>query len=431
MSDHKLNEGVSFIEGILKLGLILKYHTQTEQPIDNEKIQSPAVDVAWFNEENQKFPLFIFEVESSSSNGMTYNPMKVFSKKNERFEKPLFFFQVILKGGQNSSRVEDLKETYGTFNYRIYRIPSSEGEKFLFDILEQHRKISQKLDVINLFDFVIQSKWIEVDLKTLASHIELLEFEKESGIILSSFVLLASRYDNMIPIAFDYIRKIHIDFYSNLRKVNYSTYIGNAWCFPIHLGIIYTFSTDLYLKEKTTRQLKYWQENNSHLSMIGPHFGLDRDYDEFLIWGAGGLFAILAFLFKENNEMRLYFAKELKKIIERSNLEYRIANSLWLFHIIPPIKESIYFYKYIKNTISELGSFSMKSLMNPPFLNHDENFIQDFQKQNDRFPKFNELISLIKSKESVDSHERVKVACSILSANYIDSELGAKIVLII
>ena len=144
MPEHKLDTGINFIDGINELGLILGYHTQTEKTVDMTKQNSPAVDLAWFKEENQKFPLFIFEVESSATNGMTYNPMKVFSKKNEKFEKPLFFFQLVLNGGQDSSRVDDLKETYGTYNYRIYRISTGESQKFLFDIIEQHRRISQK-----------------------------------------------------------------------------------------------------------------------------------------------------------------------------------------------------------------------------------------------------------------------------------------------
>lgn len=428
MSEHKLNEGISFIEGITKLGQILEYHVQNERPIDSEKIQSPAIDIAWFTEENQKFPLFIFEVESTSTNGMTYNPMKVFSKKNEKFEKPLFYFQVILKGGQNSSRVDDLKETYGTYNYRIYRISSSESQNFLFDVLEQHRRVSQKLDVVSLFDFMIQSKWINIDFELLSRHIEVLEFEKESGALLNSFAILASSYKEIIPITFEYIRKIHFDFYSNLNKVNYSTYIGNTWCFPIHLGIINAFTNDLHLKAKTERQLKYWQENNSSLSMIGPHFGLNRDYDEFLIWGAGGLFGVLSSLYKDNNEMRLYFAKELKKILDHTNLDYRIPNILWLLHIIPPVHKSEYFYKYVKNTISELGSFSMSAFWVPPFLDNDEDFLKNFHKQNDPFPEIDELISLIESKRKVTSFECIQTACCILTANYSNGELSGRIV---
>ena len=428
MPEHKLVPGIDFIKGINELGLIMGYHIQTEHPVDNKKIKSPEVDVAWFKEENQKFPLFIFEVESSATNGMAYNPMKVFSKKNEKFEKPLFFFQVILKSVQDSSRIKDLKRTYGTYNYRIYKILNAESQNFLFDILEQHRRISHNLDIVNLFDFLIQSKWIDVDLVSLSVHIENLEFEKKSGLLLSSYVLLASKYKEITPIVFNSLRKIHQDFFSNLNKVNYSTYMGNSWCFPIHLGIINAYSDDLYLKEKAIKQLKYWQANNSHLTMIGPHFGLAQDYDDFLIWGAGGLFGILSLLFRENYDFRIYFAKELKKIIDKTRLNYRICNLLWMLHIIPPIKQSENLFKYIKNSLSEIGGFSMASLGNPPFLNNDIEFIERFLKQKDKFPDFIEFISLNESKKKPDNIERVQIACYLLTNNYFDDELNRKII---
>ncbi|MTK54028.1 hypothetical protein [Paludibacter sp.] len=343
MSEHKLKTGISIIDGIKTIGLIMGYHVQLEQPVNMKKQNSPAVDLAWFKEENHKFPLFIFEVESSASNGMVYNPMKVFSKKNEKFEKPLFFFQLVLSSSHDSSRINDLKETYGTYNYRIYRIKTEESQHFLLDILEQHRRISQNLDVTQLIKFLLMSKWIEFDLPTLTNHIESLDFEKESGTLLSSYILLASQFQELIPIASEYLKKIHVDFYSNINKVLYNNYMGSNWCFPIHLGIIYASNDDLDAKHKAILQLKYWQNNDSHMTMIGPHFGLSQDYDEFIVWGAGGLFGILSSLFYDNLDMRFYFANQLKIIIDQTHPKYKIPNLLWLLHIIPPIKKVKYF----------------------------------------------------------------------------------------
>lgn len=428
MPEHKLDTGINFIDGINELGLILGYHTQTEKTVDMTKQNSPAVDLAWFKEENQKFPLFIFEVESSATNGMTYNPMKVFSKKNEKFEKPLFFFQLVLNGGQDSSRVDDLKETYGTYNYRIYRISTGESQKFLFDIIEQHRRISQNFDPFRVISFLLQSKWIEYDLTSLANHIESLDFEKESGLLLSSYVLLASHYKELIPILTEYLIKIHIDFYSNLNRVKYSNYIGNTWCFPIHLGIIYASSNNLSVKDRTVTQLKDWQENNSHLTMIGPHFGLSYDYDEFIIWGSGGLFGILASLFFDNNDIRLYFASQLKKIIDETNTKYAITNILWLLHIIPPIEESKIFFNYAIKAINKIGSFSIESFWNPPFLTHDENYIDIFMEQSDKKFDFQNYIALIKSKPKHDKVLGIQTACRLLTNDYYDEEMNKNII---
>lgn len=179
MSFHKLERGQYYIEWIKALGKILEYHVQLELPVEHENLdRSPAVDIAWFKEKGQRFPLFIFEVESAATNAMAYNPLKVFSKRNEKFEKPLFFFQVIVNRGQSSSRVKDLREQFGSYNFRIYRFSTNEKQSFLFDVLAQHRRLSGKLKVSELFHFIIKDNWLGINLDELALHIEKLEFER-------------------------------------------------------------------------------------------------------------------------------------------------------------------------------------------------------------------------------------------------------------
>jgi hypothetical protein len=78
MADHKLPAGKQLIQGIAHLGTVLGYHVKKEFPVDEPTYgESPAVDVAWFSQKGNRFPLFIFEVESKATNGMTNNPLKV------------------------------------------------------------------------------------------------------------------------------------------------------------------------------------------------------------------------------------------------------------------------------------------------------------------------------------------------------------------
>jgi len=429
MPDHKLKSGIDFIDGINQLGLILDYCVQMEKPVDSAKLTSPAIDVAWFKGENQKFPLFIFEIESSATNSMTYNPMKVFSKKNENFEKPLFFFQIVLEGGQESSRIDDLVQTYGTYNYRIYRVSLNESQNFLHDIIAQHRRIAQNLDITNLIKFLFISKWIDFDLKLLTNHIESLDFEKEW--LLNCYISLSSHFTEFIPIASEYLRKIHTDIYSHQNKIRYHTYLGNQWYFPIHLGIIYSSTDDLYFKEKAVKQLIYWQENNSYMTMIGPHFGLNQDYDEFLIWGAGGLFGLLSSLFVDNINLRLYFATQLKKIIYNLKPDFKIPNLLWMLHIIPPNDRSKSIFGFITKEIKSIGSFSVDSLQNPPFLYHDEEFLDSFMNRHDKIFSFQTLMELKAKKPTPDNLLTIKLACTLLTDNNINNELIQNLVKLI
>lgn len=423
MPEHKLKKGIDFINGIKNLGNLLGYHVELETPVTTEKNNSLAVDIAWYKEENQKFPLFIFEIESSASNGMVYNPLKVFSKKNEQFEKPLFFFQIVLRGGQDSSRIEDLKNHFGNYNYRIYRTSESEEKKLILNILDQHRRLTQELDIINIANYLIDAEWIEIDIEQVANHIVSLEFEKNSGDLLSSFVVLSTMNKAFASLTLNLLEDIHIDFFSNLSRINYKTYLGNSWCFPIHLGMIYSSIDDLYKREKIVNQLKYWQEKNSYMTMIGPHFGLSRDYDEFLIWGAGGLFGLLSFLFYDNDEIRIYFAKELFKIIDKLKEEYKIINLLWVLHIIPVSEKGEKLFKRVKTEMKRIDCFSIDSFKTPPFFNADEEWLEEFTRKNDSFPKFNELQKYLKSINEIEGIERFKVACRFLSNDYISDEM--------
>lgn len=423
MPEHKLKNGIDFINGIKDFGNLLGYHVELETPVSPEKNISPAVDIAWYKEKNQKFPLFIFEIESSASSGMVYNPAKVFSKKNEQFEKPLFFFQIVLKGGQDSSRVEDLKNLFGNYNYRIYRTSKFEENKLILDVLDQHRRLTQELDIINLVNYLIAANWIEIDIKEVSNHIVSLEFEKNSGDLLSSFIVLSSVDKSFIPLTLSLLENIHVDFFSNLNRINYKTYLGNSWCFPIHLGMIYSSIDDLYKREKIIKQLKYWQEKNSYMTMIGPHFGLSQDYDEFLIWGSGGLFGLLSFLFYDNEDIRIYFAKELFKIIDKSKEELKMSNLLWVLHIIPISEKGEKLFKRVKTEMDKIGFFSVNSFKLPPFFNVDEEWLEEIADKNDSFPKFIDLQNSVKTNDEIEGLERFRVASNFLSSDNISEDM--------
>lgn len=81
MSKHKLFLGKKIINLLTDIGKILDYYVKQEYSVkDKERGKNKnqtAVDLAWFLDKDQVFPLFIFEIESSATNSMTFNPMKV------------------------------------------------------------------------------------------------------------------------------------------------------------------------------------------------------------------------------------------------------------------------------------------------------------------------------------------------------------------
>ncbi|MGK0291415.1 MAG: hypothetical protein ACI86H_002883 [bacterium] len=426
MSEHKLKKGINFIEGLLELGEILGYHSKTEFPVEEGNNQSPAVDVAWLKEENQKFPLFIFEIESISTNSMVFNPMKVFTEKNEIFEKPLFFFQIILKHGLNSSRVEALKKQYGTYNYRIYRMASDEKQNLLNDIVQQHRRITDKIDLIQLIQFIKKTSWLEINFEQFVKLILTLDFEKQNGGILRQLAFLSAEFDDLTSITTNYIKQIHFAPHINHSKINYDIYIGYEWCYPIHLGIIYNHSTDIEPKNKAQKQLIHWQEKSSYMPMISPHFGLSADHDEFLIWCVGGLLGIVASLFNDNEEIRIYLSQILKEIIEQTKLEYKIPNLIWLHHILPKNGKKSPVHEFLEDTLNNYGNFSIKSFAEPLFFESNYEYIEEFKNGKDEYK------DLIHIKNNTEKPNPINLAFFLMTTEvYDESRIGKEIISIL
>lgn len=163
MSAHSLPEGNKLIEGLARLGQALGYYVKAEQPVDDRPFNSAAVDVAWFKEEGQAYPLMIFEVESKATNSAANNPIKVFAQDNKTFEKPLFFFHVFLKAGVNNARLKNLRALFGTHNYRTYTLSGGATQTLLEDVLSQHRRLFGEVSLANLCDELSTTVWAAVD----------------------------------------------------------------------------------------------------------------------------------------------------------------------------------------------------------------------------------------------------------------------------
>lgn len=160
MAEHKLTEGKALIQRIVELGNILDYYVSKEFPVEKAEMGiPPAVDVAWLGDIDHKFPLMIFEIESTASNTMANNPLKVFAQENAKFEKPLFFFHLVLSKGSASTRISNLQRQYGAHNYRVYVIHEEGANRLINDILVQHRRIRTEISYVELYLCLSDKLW--------------------------------------------------------------------------------------------------------------------------------------------------------------------------------------------------------------------------------------------------------------------------------
>lgn len=364
MGNHKLEKGKTLISDLVELGKILGYFSKPEFPIDKSRKNSPAVDVAWVSDENHEFPLMIFEVESKIIGSIANNPTKVFGLPNESFEKPLFFFHIFLKTPENSSKVDNLKNLFGLYNYRTYDFSKDdEHTRFLCDILSQHRRLYRKIDLEGVLFSLKNSSWEFLDLSKVLIHIEKLYFDAKYLKTYATFCL------NDINFKKHYLRflKSYLEVYP--KKYNfqdYETYWGYEWVDPIHYAIL--VNSDKYHQNDYLDKLISWQDNSTYLSMIGPHFGISREYDEFIICLASPFLAFLSTLMRNCKDGMFYICKQLNAILEGLSAfdkEISFFTAIWLLHVAAACK-SVKYFNFAKNFVNDRGGISERFLYLPP-----------------------------------------------------------------
>lgn len=364
MGHHTLDKGKELIAAIVEIGKILGYVAKKEFPIDKKRTNPPAVDVAWLSDEDHDFPLMIFEVESKIGGAIANNPVKIFGLPNESFEKPLFFFHIFLTTPDTSTKVDNLKSLFGLYNYRTYDLSKeSDHTRLVTDIISQHRRLYKKIDVGAIIKVLKEPIWEFIDLEGLLIHIEKQQFS-------SNYLKTYGSYYFEDPVfKKHYLRYLRSYIESKPNETifqDYGTYWGYQWVDPIHYAIL--INTDPAKQKEYIEKFINWQEKSTYMSMIGPHLGLSRDYDEFIICLAPPFLSFLSVLLKHFQEGILYIADQLKIILEKlSSYAPRISffSALWLLHIAAACLSERHF-NFARAIINDNGGISEQFLYAPP-----------------------------------------------------------------
>lgn len=382
MSEHKLIEGKQLIRSLAALGEVLGYHVEKEFPVDTaERGTPPAVDVAWFTEKDQRFPLFIFEVESRPSNTIANNPLKVFAQETQQFEKPLFFFQVVASGSKGSSRIRNVQNHYGSYNYRLYVLGKDDGNTLLVDIFSQHRRIRNDIDYVELYHLLVTDGW-----RSAANVYKALDQAYVLGLSqnarLASYVKLCGSDPQMLTELKDALSRGRSINSSSLRA--FPSYLGSQWGTPILCALmIGSVGNDAEL-DHWNRELMRWQENGGGYPMITASFGLSWDYDQFLLGVAAPLVTLCCALAGEKAHFRSVYFDILVDIVVKLRGWYTLHSALWLAHLSARYDSSHYF-DIARRAIDELGGVREEALLCPP------SFISSEIEEADAFPPGNKV----------------------------------------
>ncbi len=375
MPEHVLEDGIRLIKGLRALGEALGYHVIPEMPVKQEQSNPPAVDVAWLSEAGQIYPLMIFEVESRVTNAVTSNAAKVFGQTNQEFEKPLFFFHAFIKGGQNTSRLEPLLRLFGTYNYRYYLLARGESTALVKDVLSQHRRLSQSLNLLAIVPVLKGLEWQGIDLSAVVSTIEELGFERNNNALLTGYAKLSRTHPEFQDYFLRYLQAQNAT-HGQPIPTNYPSYFGKLWSELIHIGLLAAAEP----KVEYIHRLQQWQEGtkgSGGLSAIGPHFGLSQDYDDFIFHLAGPLWSLIAALMRDLPEAGQYIAGQCYSIL--SGMEdghalpkYSIPFALWMLHIAASSPLASKEFEFARNHINGRGGISSQVLYRPVIYSSEE-----------------------------------------------------------
>jgi hypothetical protein len=316
MGEHSTTTSLNLIDFLTSLGDGLCYYTDTEFPMNEKSFGGQAIDIAWFNEEGSKFPLFIFEIESTSNNSIANNPTKIFGKDSKVFEKPLFFFHIIIDGAENSEKYSDLIGLFGKYNYDIFRINNGDVENLLLKIISQHRRIHNEIDLRYLIQLIYVTDAIKSQIKfeRFLTNVENLIHENQFYRIGQVYADIASCEKSFQE---QYSKFLYRSLLSKktfyLSYENYSASIASEF---VNLGILYS-SYKKELNNLDFTSLLIEAQKTETFNKIEYLPGLNHDYDIFIHDHVPFYIALTFFLFDGNVNAQRYIIDTAIKIIRK------------------------------------------------------------------------------------------------------------------
>jgi hypothetical protein len=332
MAEHTLEDGKRWIANLLKLGAALGYLVDPEHNVAQEGEPHTPVDVAWLRSSDDRFPLFLFEVESRPGAQLGGNAIKVFAQDTRLFEKPLFHFHAVLDGGDSSNRVKNTQALFGTFNYRIYPDAAiSTGTEMVKDILGQHRRISSTIDIPALAGALDSKTWPELDLDEIWLHAEACDFRApweqayaELGAGDTAFLARLGRRLEDAMAAGDHI-----------TSEPGPGPIATAWAPLLHLALLAAMKPELgtsCLKAARRRQ----GEGAEADRRIAPAYGRSAAHDDLVYAVSPALWAALAAAL-DDPAATTWVLEQLELVLGPAERPTRPAlsalSAVWMLHI--------------------------------------------------------------------------------------------------
>lgn len=365
MPEHKLPDGQRWIGGLLRLGRALEYAAEPEFDVATAGSEVAPVDVAWLGSANDRFPLFIFEVESTPSGQMTYNAAKVFGQESDLFEKPLFHFHLVLKGGARSGRLDAAAALFGKFNYRVYRISAGEATQALCDILSQHRRVRSTIDIIDLAAALPPASWPEVDFELFWRHVESCDFTARWG---RDYARLALEDKRFVP-RFARVIRAEVEGTRVIDGAEYDSFLGYHASAFLHAAIV---AQEIpVLGPLCLQSLEGLQGEGSNRVLV-PRYGASEDYDGFLFSFMPSTWALVAASLRNCEGARRWVLDQMQLVIDPGARVPSVLSTLtavWMLHVAAGGREGTeQYFQAAANALNKAGGVPRAMLAKPPMV---------------------------------------------------------------
>jgi hypothetical protein len=244
MGIHRNKYGVKTLKFLMDFGRVLGYSVKPEESMFTGNPNSPDLDLTWRFNEHAKYPLFIFEVESSSTKSASDNALKVFSRKTSVFEKPLFFFHIFLDNSIGSSRIEYLKENYDKLNYDNYLLSKpNDVFRLIRDILDQTMRLATYFDLFSTIEILKSQNVFSLALKDILNLLVDRGYDRlpESNFLpIIERLIIEKRYDDIYDFYTAYIKNYlsQTQFSFDYNHIgSYGNYYSRDFLRVLHYGI--------------------------------------------------------------------------------------------------------------------------------------------------------------------------------------------------
>lgn len=380
--EHKLPAGKAAIEALHQLGEALGYTVQREHLVGD----SAAIDMSWTAADSNDIPLFVFEVESTASQGLANNAAKIYGSLTSELPRPLFFFHLVLKGSKDNQRIQNVQRTYHDQNYVVYRFSDEKERAALpLDILKQHRRVSRFVDPEALAAALGNPVWCCSTAKETLEASEKLLFD---AAYLHDYVVLAQTdrsYLSLFAARLRYLDELRTQptniGTSHLSREGYIDGPGSYIPGLLEVGLR-IYAGDIADDDGPLAFERWATSADLNLRMIDASFGLSRDYDWHLIGVAPFDYSFVATLLAQHPLSRDWVIRDFSCLIEKEQASIphprlRIPAIVWLAHLLcvtgveelSPLSASLdieAMYKQLQAQAQGVGGIPSNLLINPP-----------------------------------------------------------------